>query len=117
MAVAGHLEQPTRGFRGGSRLRRIGRCGSPLAAYLALLRLGVAVPLAVARSAVGSYPTVSPLPCSLARARVGAVCFLWPSPSPRGAQALPGSLPSELGLSSKKLAPLRDHRARPVGQS
>src|ERR1043166_6772513 len=45
-----------------SRLRRIGRCGSHLAAYLALLRLGVAVPLAVARSAVGSYPTVSPLP-------------------------------------------------------
>src|SRR5438477_201582 len=41
MAVAGHLEQPTRGFRGAFRLRRIGRCGSHLAAYLALLRLGV----------------------------------------------------------------------------
>src|ERR1043166_2530856 len=51
------------------------------------------------------------------RGRLGAVCFLWPSPSPLGAQALPGSLPSELGLSSKELAPPRDHRARPVAQS
>jgi hypothetical protein len=64
------------------------RCGPHLAAYLALLRLGVAVPLAVARSAVGSYPTVSPLPHLRE-----AVCFLWPCPSPLGAQALPGSLP------------------------
>jgi hypothetical protein len=67
---------------------RCGRCGSHLAAYLALLRLGVTVPLAVTRSAVGSYPTVSPLPHLRE-----AVSFLWPCPSPLGAQALPGSLP------------------------
>ena len=46
----------------------------------------------VTRSAVGSYSTVSPLP--VARLRLlRAVCFLWPYPSPFGAQALPGSLP------------------------
>src|SRR5205814_4117389 len=43
----------------------------------------------VAKRAVGSYPTVSPLPLIFR-----AVCFLWPVPSPCGAQALPGSLPS-----------------------
>ena len=42
----------------------------------------------VARRAVGSYPTVSPLPFGSR-----AVCFLWPFPSPFGAQALPGGLP------------------------
>src|SRR5437867_4632218 len=78
MAVAGHLEQPTRGFRGAFRLRRIGRCGSHLAAYLALLRLGVAVPLAVARSAVGSYPTVSPLPFAGLAAASGRSVFCGP---------------------------------------
>ncbi len=46
---------------------------------------------AVASGAVGSYPTVSPLPEPLARP--SAVCSLWPCPSPLGAQALPGSLP------------------------
>src|SRR5690606_38474953 len=41
VTVAGHLEQPTRGSpaRGPTC-----RCGSHLAAYLALLRLGVTVP-------------------------------------------------------------------------
>ena len=41
---------------------RLGRCGPHLAAYLALLRLGVAVPWPLPAAAVGSYPTVSPLP-------------------------------------------------------
>ena len=40
---------------------------------------------------MGSYPTVSPLPRPAETG--GAVCFLWPFPSPCGAQALPGSLP------------------------
>ncbi len=73
---------------GPSSSRTRDRCGPHLAAYLALLRLGVAVPLAVTRSAVGSYPTISPLPHLRE-----AVCFLLPCPSPLGAQALPGSLP------------------------
>jgi hypothetical protein len=48
---------------------------------------------AVTNGAVGSYPTVSPLPFEALRL-LGAVCFLWPLSSPFGAQALPGSLPS-----------------------
>ncbi len=80
MTVTRHLERPTRGSDGPV---------PDLAAYLALLRLGVAVPRAVASRAVGSYPTFSPLPAGFLR----AVCFLWPCPSPCGAQALPGSLP------------------------
>ncbi len=67
---------------------RLKRSGLDLAAYLALLQLGVTVPLLLPGRAVGSYPTFSPLPTSR-----WAVCFLWPCPSPHGAQALPGSLP------------------------
>ena len=46
----------------------------------------------VTSGAVGSYPTVSPLPSRTLRS-FRAVSFLWPFPSPFGAQALPGSLP------------------------
>src|SRR6266700_7009020 len=64
----------------------------------------------VAKRAVGSYPTVSPLPLIFR-----AVCFLWPSPSPCGAQALPGSLP--YGARTFLGAPVqpahRDHRTLP----
>jgi len=53
-----------------------------------LLRVGLAVPGSVARPAVGSYPTVSPLP-----SRVGwAVCSLWRFPSGCPGRALPGTL-------------------------
>jgi len=48
---------------------------------------------AVTSDAVGSYPTFSPLPPTALRP-AGAVRFLWPCPSPCGAQALPGSLSS-----------------------
>ena len=57
---------------------------------------------AVASGAVGSYPTVSPLPCLPPCEADRAVCSLLPCPSPFGAQALPGSLPLELGLSSRR---------------
>src|SRR5256712_13651491 len=64
----------------------------------------------VAGRAVGSYPTVSPLPLDKR-----AVCFLWPYPSPCGAQALPGSLP--YGARTFLNAPVqpahRDHRTLP----
>src|SRR6266568_4719196 len=64
----------------------------------------------VTKRAVGSYPTVSPLPLIFR-----AVCFLWPSPSPCGAQALPGSLP--YGARTFLGAPIqlacRDHRTLP----
>jgi len=63
----------------------------PLAAYLALLPAGVCHAAHVAMCAVGSYPTVSPLP----PVKV-AVCFLWHFPSRAArairAQVLPGSL-------------------------
>src|SRR5436853_3130359 len=64
----------------------------------------------VAKRAVGSYPTVSPLPLESR-----AVCSLWPFPSPRGAQALPGSLPSgaRTFLSTPLQPACRDHHALP----
>src|SRR5688500_12725364 len=71
------------------RLRVEGRCGTHLAAYLALLRLGVAVPTLLPAARWALTPPFHPYP-PVARL---AVCFLWPCPSPRGAQALPGSLP------------------------
>ena len=83
MAVAGHLEQPTRGSPSGCR------CGPHLAAYLALLRLGVTVPPLLPAARWALTPPFHPYPSTC----VGAVCFLWPCPSPFGAQALPGSLP------------------------
>src|SRR5437879_8803648 len=44
-----------------------------------------------------------------------AVCFLWPFPSPHGAQALPGSLPSgaRTFLSTPLQPACRDHHALP----
>src|SRR5207247_352107 len=64
----------------------------------------------VARRAVGSYPTVSPLPFGSR-----AVCSLWPCPSPCGAQALPGGLPcgARTFLDEPILPTHRDHRAPP----
>jgi hypothetical protein len=50
--------------------------------------------IAVTSDAVGSYPTVSPLPFLLVfQPGLRAVYFLLPCPSPFSAQALPGSLP------------------------
>ena len=75
-----------------SSLPAADRCGSHLAAYLALLRLGVTLPplLPVVRWAL--TPPFHPYP-GIGRTLIRAVCFLWPCPSPCGAQALPGSLP------------------------
>ena len=53
------------------------------------------MPPGLTPGAVGSYPTISPLPATRALAlATSAVCFLLPFPSPCGAQALPGGLPS-----------------------
>src|SRR5574338_288923 len=68
---------------------RAGRCGPHLAAYLVLLRLGVTVPPCL-RS--GRWALTPPFHPYHVLAHM-AVCFLWPCPSPCGAQALPGSLP------------------------
>ena len=48
---------------------------------------GVYLARSVARSAVRSYRTLSPLP-----RRIGAVCFLWHFPSARTGRALPAAL-------------------------
>ena len=85
-AVARGLEQPTRDC-GSLDPRR----GPRLVPYLALLRVGFAVPSAVARDAVVSYTTVSPLPVPLAGP--SAVYSLLHFPSPRGARPLAGTLP------------------------
>ncbi len=66
---------------------RCGRCGSHLAAYLALLRLGVTVPPLLPAARWALTPPFHPYPPKR------AVSFLWPCPSPLGAQALPGNLP------------------------
>jgi len=52
---------------------------------------GLPCPEALSPRAVGSYPTVSPLPRTLAGR--SAVCFLLHFPSAHAAQALPGTLP------------------------
>jgi hypothetical protein len=67
------------------------RCGSHLAAYLALLRLGVTVPPLLPAARWALTPPFHPYPSRPRPLR--AVSFLWPCPSPCGAQALPGSLP------------------------
>ena len=99
-AVTRILQQPTRGVlvEVGASRRLFG-----------LAPAGVYRAAPVAGCAVGSYPTFSPLP---ARDRQ-AVCFLWHCPSRHEcrAQALPGSLPMEPGLSSMA----RSRRDRPAG--
>jgi hypothetical protein len=67
------------------------RCGSHLAAYLALLRLGVTLPSLLPAMRWALTPPFHPYPNPANRTR--AVCFLWPFPSSYDAQALPGSLP------------------------
>ena len=61
--------------------------------YLALLRTGFTLPRTVARRAVRSYRTISPLPVNRTNPAPSAVCFLWHFPSAHAAQALPGVLP------------------------
>jgi len=61
--------------------------------YLALLRTGFTLPRTVARRAVRSYRTISPLPVDRTLPAPSAVCFLWHFPSAHAAQALPGVLP------------------------
>src|SRR5260370_28957100 len=64
----------------------------------------------VARRAVGSSPTFSPLPLDK-----GRFVFCGPVPSPRGAQELPGSLPygARTFLSMPLKPAYRDHHALP----
>src|SRR5690606_14006607 len=73
---------PRTGGRGGA-----GRASS----LLGLAPGGVYRAVAVTGDAVGSYPTVSPLP--VPPVGPSAVCSLWHCPSRRRARVLPGTLP------------------------
>src|ERR1043166_2325622 len=86
------------------------RPGPGLAAYLALLRLGVTVPRLLPGARWALTPPFHPYPLDKR-----AVCFLWPFPSPRGAQVLPGSVPSgaRTFLSTPLPPACRDHHALP----
>src|SRR5579864_7448060 len=111
-------------------------CGSHLAAYLALLRLGVTVPPSVAGGAVGSYPTFSPLPSACARGGLFSVALSvalrrpgvtwqstrWSSDFPRDARRRPATTaldPPRKDNSPVRLGPTaprgrgRAHPARP----
>jgi hypothetical protein len=67
---------------------RLKRPGPSLAAYLALLRLGVTSPRLLPATRWALTPPFHPYPPLR-----WAVYFLWPFPSPFDAQVLPGSLP------------------------
>src|SRR5512134_44554 len=100
MAVTRHLD---------AAYPRLERSGPDLAAYLALLRLGVAVPPTVASGAVGSYPTISPLP-AVSCGRYAFCCPVRRLAAPRRYLA---ACPVELGLSSAHLAADRDRLTPP----
>src|SRR5689334_4320309 len=94
MAVAGHLGRPTRGL--------CCRCGSHLAAYLALLRLGVTVPPTLPPTRWALTPPFHPCP-PVARGRSVLCGPVRRLSAPRCYLAV---YPEELGLSSKRLAAL-----------
>ena len=78
--VAAGLKQPTRVRHEPCHSTPIWSCSG----------WGLPCPEALSPRAVGSYPTVSPLPRTLAGR--SAVCFLLHFPSAHAAQALPGTL-------------------------
>ena len=105
-AFAHGLQQPTRGSRQHilADAPLAGRAGPPL--LFGLAPRGVCLAVSISRDAVGSYPTVSPLPCASSifdsdrrkvlppghhRNAAPAVYFLWhfPSPCRPGAHSAP----------------------------
>ena len=88
-SVAGRLTQPTRA----AGVETVPELLAPRRPYSVLLPVGFTMPDPVAGSAVGSYPTLSPLPCApqheLPRQ---AVCFLWHFPWGCPRRALPGTV-------------------------
>ena len=95
-AVANGLKRPT---REPARLRSDTAKGGPVLPYLVLLQVGFTLPRSVTTRAVRSYRTISPLPGPLP---APAVYFLWHFPWTHVPQALPGTLPQEPGLSSRR---------------
>jgi hypothetical protein len=99
-----------------SRLRRIGRCGSHLAAYLALLRLGVAVPPCLRSGRWALTPPFHPYPESPCGSS-GRFVFCGPFRRLAAPRRYLAVYPMELGLSSRELAFPRDHLVQPVMQN
>ena len=64
-SVTRYLLQPTRACEPCASARSDGRGGPPLRSYSALHRMGFTVPIPLPGTAVGSYPTVSPLPATI----------------------------------------------------
>src|SRR5262249_30063287 len=95
-------ERPTRGRRRRGSRRDDSGTGDPPPPYLALLRMGFAMPPTVTGGAVGSYPTVSPLPAartSRYRRRSVPCCPFRPVTAPPRWRAC---CPWEFGLSSPR---------------
>ena len=70
-------------------------CGAIASSLFGFAPGGVCPAVAVTGDAVGSYPTVSPLPLGgSGKPDQGAVSFLWRFPSGCPARALPGTVPS-----------------------
>ena len=82
--------------------------------YLALLRVGFALPPLLPDGAVRSYRTLSPLPQERTQA---AVCFLWHFPEVAPAGRYPVPCPVQPGLSSADIKPVAIIRATPQRQS
>ena len=106
--VTGRLKRPTQGIVP----FREHEASHPIPHYLVLLRAGFAVPVPSPGTAVGSYPTVSPLPHKpfayapdVGRYRF---CGTFRRVAPPGCYPAPCSV--EPGLSSKGLSPFRDRR-------
>ena len=89
-ALADGIQLPTRASRAEASLRRYRLPDLPRARPLfGIAPGGACLAASVASRAVGSYPTVSPLP-----RKIGAVSSLWRFPSGYPGRALPGTLAS-----------------------
>jgi len=89
---------------------RLERDGPPLVSYLALLRVGFSVRLAVTRSPVRSYRTLSPLP--VPRTAIGGLFSVALSVASRRPGVTRHPRPEELGLSSTGRSRRRSSLAR-----
>ena len=89
MPVARHLLRPTRAAHLETRLAVFWAAAPPL---FGLAPGGVCRAVPVARTAVRSYRTLSPLPRCLVADGAGAVCFLWHCPWGRPRRRLSGTV-------------------------
>ena len=72
-SVTRYLLQPTRTYEPYANARFAWRGGQPLRSYSALHRMGFTVPAPSPGTAVGSYPTVSPLPATSVNSSAGGL--------------------------------------------